>query len=236
GGTGGLQQCAALAQDLVVLAADAGQPRREEDEQVVEETSSGLGVALDELEVLGGEDDAAHDPQHVAGAADRRAVEACPVGLAGDDLELDERLAAGPDGLGADDGAAGAVADERGVRGDPVAGERTEVGDCLDDVRLALAVVPDEGRDAGVEREDELGVGPEVVQGEVGDVHPQRSSERRMAWPPNSWRRAAIALRAGDSSWREANRAKSAAAIVCAGTALSMASSRVHRPSPESAA
>ncbi len=39
---------------------------------------------------------------------------------------------------------------------------------------------------------------------------------------------------AGDDSWRDAKRAKSAAEITGSGTAASIASSTVHRPSPES--
>src|SRR5690606_35911051 len=89
GGPGGLEERTALAQDLVVLAADAGQPRGEEHEKVVEEAAARLGVALDELEVLRREDDAAHDAQDVAGPADRRPVETRPVRLARNDLELD---------------------------------------------------------------------------------------------------------------------------------------------------
>ena len=54
------------------------------------------------------------------------------------------------------------------------------------------------------------------------------------ACPPNWLRSAATAFIAGESSWREANRAKRAAVITGAGTAWSMASSTVHRPSPES--
>src|SRR5690625_1258809 len=63
GRAGGLQQRPALAQDLVVLAAHPGQAGGQEDEQVVEEAAAGLRVPPDELEVLGGEDDAAQDAE-----------------------------------------------------------------------------------------------------------------------------------------------------------------------------
>ena len=56
------------------------------------------------------------------------------------------------------------------------------------------------------------------------------------AWPPNWLRIAATAFIAGQSSWREVNRAKSEAAMTCIGTAWSIAASTVHRPSPESSA
>ncbi len=54
------------------------------------------------------------------------------------------------------------------------------------------------------------------------------------AWPPNWLRSAALTLAANDSSWREANRAKSAAVITGTGTSSAIASAIVHRPSPES--
>ena len=57
-----------------------------------------------------------------------------------------------------------------------------------------------------------------------------------MAWPPNWLRIAAIAFIAGLSSWREAKRANSEAAMTCIGTAFSIAASTVQRPSPESSA
>ena len=54
------------------------------------------------------------------------------------------------------------------------------------------------------------------------------------ACPPNWLRSAATARIAGESSCRERNRANSAAEITGAGTAWLIASSTVHRPSPES--
>jgi hypothetical protein len=59
---------------------------------------------------------------------------------------------------------------------------------------------------------------------------------RLTAWPPNWLRRAATALMAGESSWREVKRAKSEAAITFIGTPRRMASSTVQRPSPVSSA
>src|SRR5699024_4853491 len=98
------------------------------------------------------EDDAAHDPQYVAGTAHRGAVEPGPVGPPGDDLQLDERLAVRPtDGLGPDHRTPGPVPDQRRVGGDSVGGEGSQVGDRLDDVGLPLPVVADEGGDSAVE-------------------------------------------------------------------------------------
>ncbi len=76
-------------------------------------------------------------------------------------------------------------------------------------------------------------------------VSPLRTSRRSptagyffdsTACPPNWLRSAAIIFICGESSWRDANRAKSEAVIAGSGTALSMAASTVHRPSPESSA
>ena len=55
------------------------------------------------------------------------------------------------------------------------------------------------------------------------------------AWPPNSFRRAAMTLPPNESSWRERRRMSKDSVITGAGTSSSMASATVQRPSPESA-
>ena len=55
-----------------------------------------------------------------------------------------------------------------------------------------------------------------------------------IAWPPNCSRSAAETFAAKLSSWRDEKRANSAAAITGTGTSSLIASSTVHRPSPES--
>ena len=52
--------------------------------------------------------------------------------------------------------------------------------------------------------------------------------------PPNPPRSAATACMVGEDFWREAKRANSEAEMTGIGTDSSMASSTVHRPSPES--
>lgn len=52
-----------------------------------------------------------------------------------------------------------------------MAAEGRDVAESLDQVRLALTVRPDEGRDPRLELDVDLGVRPEVEQREVGDVH-----------------------------------------------------------------
>ena len=83
-------------------------------------------------------------------------------------------------------------------------------------------------RARGVEPVPELG--PACSPGAC----PTAPAGRCTACPPNWWRSAATAFIAGESSWREANRANSAAEITGSGTACRIASSIVQRPSPES--
>src|SRR5207248_9344653 len=59
-------------------------------------------------------------------------------------------------------------------------------------------------------------------------------STARTACPPNWLRSAAFTFAANDSSWRDANRANSAAVITGTGTFSAIASAIVQRPSPES--
>src|SRR5262249_29281751 len=56
----------------------------------------------------------------------------------------------------------------------------------------------------------------------------------RTAWPPNWLRRGARTFAANESGRREWNRSNSDSAMTGAGTLSSIASSSVHRPSPES--
>ena len=163
----GLEQGVALPQHPVVVGPDAGHPRPAGDQQVVEEPATLPRVALDDGEVLGGEDDGAQHPDQLARTAQRGAVQLGPVGLARGDLDLELELARVVDaGLhpGPDDRPLGAEADERLVGGDPVRAQRGQVLDGLDEVGLALAVGPDEGRDPRAERHVDAGVGAEVGQ------------------------------------------------------------------------
>src|SRR5690606_1124873 len=150
------------------------------------------------------------------------------------------------DDVAADHGSFRAHPDQRRVVSHPMATEGGQVVHRLDQVGLALAVRADERGDAGFERQLDLGVRPEIRQRQVCDVHSPQArvspvpddgpapSAARTACPPNSLRSAATAFMAGESDWREANRAKTAAVMAGAGTAWSMASWTVHRPSPES--
>ncbi|GMA23726.1 hypothetical protein GCM10025864_14850 [Luteimicrobium album] len=170
-GTGRLQQGRALPDGALVVLQHTRHARDEEDREVVEEPAAAVGVALHEREVLGREHDRPHEAQHITRAWDRRPVDPCPVRLAGDELEVDRARPVPPDDAGAHDRAARPRADQRGIRGSPVAAQRREVPDGLDEVRLALPVGTDEGVDPRFELEVDRRVRPEVRQGEVGDVH-----------------------------------------------------------------
>ena len=172
----GLQKAGALGEDLVVLSAHPGQARAQRDDQVVEEASADPGLGAHQGEVLGGEDDRAQHSEQVAGPA-AAPVEAGPIRLAGDDLDLQDAGSFPVDGPGTHDGAGRLgltrcrPSDEGGVRADPVGGEGRQIDDGLDQVGLALPVGADEGAGARLQGQHQAAVGAEVVQGEVRDVH-----------------------------------------------------------------
>ena len=159
-----------------MLVAHPGQARAQGDHQFVEESSTHAGLVAHQGEILGGEDDGTQDPEQVAGPT-AAPVEASAVRLPGDDLDLQDAGSVAVDGSGPDDGAGGLIltgrrpADQGGVRSDPMGGERRQVDDRLDQIGLALPVGAHEGTGAGLEGQDEIAVGAEVVQGEVRDVH-----------------------------------------------------------------
>src|SRR5207249_10780013 len=70
--------------------------------------------------------------------------------------------------------------------------------------------------------------------GQWQDDHDAKGHLVCTACPPNSLRSAAITLAPKDSSWRERSRASSDNVMTGAGTFRRIASSTVHRPSPES--
>src|SRR5699024_8961326 len=129
------------------------------------------GVPLDEGQVLGCEEHGAQRAQYVAGAGERGAVQLRPVGLAGRDLQLDQRLARVADDGRAQDRPVGAEAHQRLVGRDPVAGEGGDVADRLDEVGLALAVEADEGGRPRLQRQIGRLVAAEVTDAQVPDVH-----------------------------------------------------------------
>ena len=90
----GPEQRVALLQHPVVVGAGAGVPRPPvEHEQVVSEPAALGRVALDQREVVGCEQDGAHQAEQVAGPRELAAVDAGAVGLAGVDLDLEDRPA-----------------------------------------------------------------------------------------------------------------------------------------------
>ena len=159
-----------------MLVAHPGQARTQSDHEVVEERSTHPRLCAHQGQILRSEDNSAQHSKQVPGPA-AAPVKAGPIRLAGDDLDLQDTGSLTVDGSGADNGA-GRLALSRhrashqgGVGPDPVGGERGQVDDRLDQVGLALPVGADEGARAGLQGQNEVVVGAEVVQGEVRDVH-----------------------------------------------------------------
>src|SRR5690606_20760420 len=144
-----------------------------------------------------------------------------------------------------DDRPLGTRPDEGLVRGDPVAGERGDVRDRLDEVGFAITVRSNQDTGARLEVDLDVRIGTEVHQLQPPHVHvystlttgpglPGSTSSNLTACPPNCLRSAATAFNAGESSSRDAKRAYSAAVMTLSGTPSRIASSTVHRPSPVS--
>ncbi len=176
-----LEQRVALLEHPVVVGPHASHPRLTGDEQVVEETAAIRRVALDQREVLGGEQHGAQDAQYLAGPRDGRGVDAGPVGPAGGDLQLDQGGSTVADHPSPDHGPRGPLADQRGVGRHPMAVQRRQVADGLDQVGLALPVRADERRHPGLQRQLDRCVGAEVGQRQVADVHGCGDGRRRVS-------------------------------------------------------
>ncbi len=188
GHRGGLQEGVALLEHPLVVLPDPGQPGRAGGQQLVQEAPALPRVALDQGEVLGGEQHGAQQAQHIARADVVGAVDPGPVGLARSDLQLDQGGAPPVDHRGADHGALGAQPDQRGVGGDPVAAQGGDVADRLDQIGLALAVGADERRHARVEGNLGPGVGAEVGERQVRDVHGGGLRSPSVEKPRDLWR------------------------------------------------
>ncbi len=187
GQRGRLQQGVALLEHPVVVGAHPCHPRRTRGDQFVEEPPALARVALDQRQILRREEHRAHDAQHVTRPDLRRSVDAGAVRLAGVELEFDQLAALALADRGPDDGALGAHADQRGVRGDPVAAECGQIADSFDEVGLALAVGSHEGGDARLKCDLDPGVRAEVGERQMRDVHggrrpPPGLTELRVLW------------------------------------------------------
>ena len=170
-GPRGLEQGGALPQHPFVVRAQPRVPRRGGDQQLVQEPPPLAGIALDQGHVFGREQHRAQRAQDVPRPRHRRPVQPDPVGPAGVELDLHQRAALGSAHRGPQHGPVSAPPDQRRVGGDPVAAQRGQVADRLDQVGLAFPVRPAERGHARPELEAELGVGPEVGQREPGEVH-----------------------------------------------------------------
>ena len=161
-----------MFEDAVVVGAHPGPPGLARDEEVIEEGTAAGGVAFDQGEVFGGEEDCAQSAEDVAGAGEGRLVEARAVGAAGGELEFDEGFAAVAADRGADHGLVGAESHQRLVGRDAVTAEGGDVTNGLDEVGLALAVETHDRGDAGLQRNVDRGIRAEVDELKVTDMHP----------------------------------------------------------------
>ena len=190
-----LEQGRPLPQHPLVVGPYTGVAWRARDQQVVEKPAALLRVALDQGQVLGREQDGAQHPEHLAGAAHRRTVEPGPVGPAGVDLDLDQAAGVAGGDRGAQDGPLGPGADQRCVGRHPVRAECRDVCRRLDQVGLALPVGAEESAHPRLQAQLHPGVGPEIGEGESGQVHTRRlpvrpsaggCAARARAQPPGS--------------------------------------------------
>ncbi len=165
-----LEQAVALPEHAVVVRQDAGEPRRELNEQLVEEPAAARRLSAHEREILGSEEhgrDVARelprlhgDPVHLG------AVRAGPV-----QLHLEQHVTVRVLQSCAHDRRVDPAPDEGLVARDPVRSEGAQVRDRLDEVGLALPVGSDEHVRPGHERDLERLVVPEVDEAQLRDDH-----------------------------------------------------------------
>ena len=244
GGAGRFQQCGALPQHFVVVRSHRADPRSSCRGQFVEVATAFAGIPAYQRQVLWREQHRPQHPQYLAGRADGGAVQPRLVGAAGRDFEVDGELAAVVHHDRRDHRTLGARPDQRRVRCDAVRAEGRRIPKGFNEIRLTEAVGTNKHRPPRFQIQVGPRPGSEVLQSQAADVHfilllacaatyPD-SLTRLTAWPPNWLRRAATAFMVGDSSWRDKKRANSDAAMPGTGTRSRIASSTVHRPSPES--
>ena len=142
-----LEQGVALLEHPLVVRLHAGQPRRAQDHEVVEEAAPLRRVALDQGEVLRREEHGPHQTDHcrARGSGDlfTRARLDRPGLISTSRTAVRPSL---PDHGRAHHGLVRPLLYQRRVGGDPVRAEPRQVVDGLDDLRLALAVAPQERR------------------------------------------------------------------------------------------
>ena len=176
-GLRGLHEGRPLSGDAIEVGTHRSVQGRELGRQVVQEGSPHGGIGTHEREVLGGENNGAHEPEDVAGP-DLRPVDARAIGLAAHDFQLDDLFASRGDDPCADDGSARGIlglvrgdTNESALRTDPVRREGRQVGQRLNEVRFTLAVRAHQDRGSGGQLDDSVFPGTEVVEGQVRDAH-----------------------------------------------------------------
>ena len=167
-----LEQTRPLAQDPVEIGSAGIVTHRQGHCGVVQEPATLGGPALDEHEVVGGEDADPQNAEEVAGARQPLAVHLHPTASRPRQFGLDKDLAAVVvTHLGAYDGPVDPGPHEGVVRRTAEAVERGEVPDGFDEVRLALPVATDDDGEAFGEDQLGLDVVAEVGEPEATDEH-----------------------------------------------------------------
>ena len=232
----GLEQCGALPQHLVVIGAHTRDPGSPGGGEFVEIAPALARVPAHQRQVLRREHHRPQHAQHFARRPHRRAVQSGLVRPSGHDLQIDGELAAFVHHDRRDDGALGArpeqaerprPPDETPVSTNTTVLQRDSSCRTRSDRRTRC------GRARGPGRPAPMTGSPVSPRWRTYNRYPD-SLTRLTAWPPNWLRSAATAFIVGESSWRDRNRANSDAAMPGTGTRSRIASSTVHRPSPES--
>ena len=168
---GGLQQGVALLQCSLVVGAGRGEHRPHGCGEVVQEAPPVRGIALDQGQVLRGEEHRVQRAERLARTDGCRPVDPDPVGACRVELVLEHRALPGPVHAGADHRPFRTGGDQRAVARDPVRSERGRPVHGLHDVGLPHAVGPHEHREPRGQREVEGVVGAEVQEREVVYEH-----------------------------------------------------------------
>ena len=140
-------------------------------EKVIEVTAAFTWIALDECKVLRGEDHGPQDAEDLARALHRSLVDTRAIGATRSDLDLEDERAIVAHDIRADHRALGALTHQGCIGSHPVAAQGGQIGDCLDEVGLALAIGPYKGVDPWLKAHLEMRVIAHVGKGDVPHPH-----------------------------------------------------------------
>ena len=178
--SGLFQQRIALTQDPVEVGTQCIERRTLRDEHVVEVSTTFSRPTLDQFEVIGGEDGDAQCAEKIPRPGQALTIDLHPSPTGGRDLGLDEELSTLPFSGGPDDRCRRAPTDECVVGCTPERREGGEVTDRFEDVRLAVAVLTEQGRQSRRELEFRRLVRTELGQPQLLEPHRCLTTQTRM--------------------------------------------------------